>query len=366
MILGTATVNVSAGSSSATTVQVVAVDQGSLEHPEMRKVMLRITFIVLTLAISAMISKAPAADSLLTLSGEEPTPVDLADKPLPQWRNGKLILLESSHGERIGISVFAGQSTSLVTFAVPRARHVTVRGFSQGADGTIALCGSLVDEDGRTGSYVGWVSPGGNDVHVVRTSPFVPTRVALASDGTIWTQGSEIRPRANGEPLRHTLAEATKSDAAVFRQFSRSGKLLRTLVAQSEIANPNSLNTGNSVFEAVSNRLVWYSGQSRQHIVIEADGTVTKTNELQLPQNELLSGGAVDVDGTLYVSSVGNSTWSIARLDLAQKGWKTLMTGSISNRSATTRRPTILGADGDRLIVNGSDSRHLRFFRISR
>ncbi len=359
-------VNVSVGSSSATTVQVVVVDQGSLENLEMRKFMHRITLIVFAVAMGAGLSRTQVADSVLSLSGEEPTQVDLADKPLPQWRDGKMILLEASHGQRIGISVFAGKSTSLVTFAVPGARHVSVRGFSRGVDGTIALCGSLIDEDGRSGSYVGWVSPVGTDVHVVRTSPFVPTRVALASDGTIWTQGSEIRPRANGEPLRHTLAEAMKSDAAVFRQFNRSGKLLRAVVAQSEITNPNGLNTGSSIFEAVGSRVVWYSGLSRQHIVIEADGTVTKNNELQLPNNESLSGGAFDTDGTLYVSSVSGSTWSIARLDLTEKSWKSVMTGSISDRTAAIRRPTILGAEGDRLIVNGSDSRHLRFFRISR
>lgn len=328
--------------------------------------MRRITFFLLAVVVCIGHFQAFAAEAAFVFEKDVSTQVDLADKPLPQWRDGTMILIDASQGAQIGIAIIAGQERSRLTFAVPGAKNITVRGYSRGADGTVALCGSLTDVEGRTGSYVGWISPGGQEAHVIRTSPFVATLVALAADGSIWTQGSEIRPRAPGEAPRQTLGEALKSDAAVFRQFSKSGKLLRAVVSQSEIADPNALHSGSSVFEAVSDRVVWYSGIARQHISIAADGAVVKTNDLPLPNKEELSGGKFGAQGDLFASSQNGSTWSMSRLDLAGKRWIPIASGLIGDRTATVRRPTLLGADGEYLVVNGSDSRHVRFFRIGK
>jgi hypothetical protein len=311
--------------------------------------------------------QALAADGGFVFAKDVPVQVHLADKPLPQWRDGAVVVFDSSHGaDQMGIDIVAGHQRSRLTFAVPAAKRITMRGFSRGTDGTVALCGGLTDAEGRSGSYVGWISSTGQEVHVIRTSPFVAVLVALAPDGTIWTQGTEIRPRAPGEPSRQTLAEALKGDAAVFRQFSRSGKLLRTVVPQSEITDPLGLTATRNVFEAVGDRIVWYSSTSRQHISIGADGAVIVTNDLPMPNNEEVTGGAIGARGELLASSVNGSTWSVSRLDLARKRWVPNANGLMGDRTAPAYRATVLGSDGDHLVVNGRGGHNaVRFFRVS-
>lgn len=327
----------------------------------------RTTLLLLVVACAGQYQNFAASPSLVlgkTLSIQD----DLADKPLPQWRDGVLVVLDSSHGSRIGITVYDrnGQRTSNMAFAVPGATYVTVRGFSRGTDGAIALCGSLTDGDGRAGAYVGWISAAGTETQVIRTSPFVAWRVAVAADGTIWTQGSELRPRAPGEASRKTFGEAMKGDAAVFRQFSRSGKMLRAVVPQSEIVDPNALNTTTSVFEAVGGRIVWYSDISREYIAISPDGSVARVKDVSLPNNEKLSGSGINGQGEIFASSVNGSTWSVSRLDLGERAWTPIASGLIGDRSNPHHRLTLLGSDGEFLVAGGSDSHHLRLFLINK
>ena len=326
-----------------------------------------ITHLLFAAAVCIEQPQTLAADAAFVFEKDVATQVDLADKPLPRWRDGVMALIETRSGAQIGISVFVGQERSHLTFAVPGASYLTVRGFNRGADGTVALCGSLTDAAGRSGSYVGWISPANQETHVIRTSPFVAIKVALAADGSIWTQGSEIRPRAPGEAPRQTMKEALKDDATVFRQFSKAGKLLRAVVPQSEMIEPIALMAGvSSFFEAVGEGVVWYSSVSRQHFSIAADGAVVKTNDLPLPNNEVLSGGAFGARGELFASSQNGATWGVSRLDLAARRWVSVASGRIADRTETVHRPTLLGTDGDHLVVNGRDSLHVRFFRIDR
>jgi hypothetical protein len=279
-----------------------------------------------------------------------------------------LVVLDSSHGSRIGITIYDrnGQRASNLSFVVPGAKYVVVRGFTRGTDGTIALCGSVTDHDGRSGAYVGWISADGTETQVIRTSPFVAWRVAFAADGTIWTQGSELRPRASGEAPSKTLAEAMKGKCGVFRQFSRSGKMLRAVIPQPEISDPLALNSPMSVFEAVGDRIVWYSDVSRDYIAIAPDGSVAREKNVALPNNEKLTGSAINRQGEIFASSVNGSTWSVSRLDLGERTWTPVSSGFIGDRSNPHRRLTLFGAEGDSLVAIGNDSRHVRFVRVNR
>ena len=111
---------------------------------------------------------------------------------------------------------------------------IVVTGFARGHDGTIAACGAAADKEGRSASYVGWISADGKNVKVVRMDRtidrYIPFLVTVASDGTIWTAGAEeIRPGA------------VPPSTPMFRQFDRTGKMIRAFVPQSELRHPGSL-----------------------------------------------------------------------------------------------------------------------------
>jgi hypothetical protein len=324
-------------------------------------------YICVALAMAVATGPLFPADSALVLATQLRLDSDLADKPLPQWRDGTLTSLHQAVGPQIGIDLFDKQGTRLSTrtFAVPDATRITVRGFERAADGSFALCGSLTDPEGRAGAYVAWISSDGQQTHITRTTPFAATRVAFSADGTIWSQGFEIKPRAVSEAPRASLAAALRPDAAVFRQFSRSGKLLRAVVSQSEIGEADALITPHSVFALVGDRIIWYSGASRDYIAISPDGSVTKVANLALPNGEELSGSAVTTPGEIFVSARNGSTWSVSRLNLAERKWLPVAQGGIGDRQDPKRRMTLLGAEGNTLVADGLDSRHLRFFRLT-
>jgi hypothetical protein len=345
----------------ATTARVADVDY---KEESMRQ----ITINLLLTFVSA--GQFPSSAANLSLGSAESLPIqdDLAGKPLPLWRDGVLVVLDHSDGSRVGINVYGrnGQRASTLSFGAPGAKHISVRGFNRGTDGAIALCGSMTDQDGRSGAYVAWISADGATTQVIRTSPFVAWRVAFAADGTIWAQGTELRPRGSGEAPRKTFTEAIQADAAIFRQFSRSGKMLRAVVPQSEIRVPDALNSATSLFEAVGDRIVWYSEVSRDYIAIAPDGSVVRVDDLALPSSEKLTGSAINREGEMFVSSVSSSTWSVSRLDLEGRTWTRVSSGSIDDRDNHNRRLTLFGAEGDSLVAIGNDSQHIRFVRVNR
>lgn len=290
---------------------------------------------------------------------------DLADKPMPRWRDGALVVADSAHGSHIGISTFDrnGRAGARVAFSIPGASYITVRDVARDPQGALALCGTSADPEGRSGTYVAWISAGASETHIIRTSPFVVTRVVFGHDGTIWTQGFEIRPREPGEAPRTRLADALKGGAPAFRQFDRSGKMLRALISQSEIADADALVTSNSIFEAVGDRIVWYSAVARDYLVISAAG-VQRIRDLALPNKEELSGSGVNRNGVIFASSRNGSTWSVSRLDPGAQAWKLVAGGSIHDHRVPHRRLNLLGVDEDLLVADGVDSRHLRFLEI--
>ena len=300
----------------------------------------------------------------LPLDSEVKLDDNLAHKPTPKWIDGSLVALENSAGSPIGISLFDrnGRKVSAMWFTVPGATYFSVRNFTRSRDGYLALCGSISYAEGRSSNFVALIPPDGSETKVVRTSSYTVVRVAFASDGTLWTQGREHKPRAEGEAPRKSMAETLKPDAAVFRQFDKTGKSLRSVHPQSEMDVPIALISSTSVFTAVGDRIVFYSSEARQYIAILADGTVTHVKNVSLPNDERESGFAVTEKNELYISSTNGSSWSVSRLNLGKQIWEPLVQGVIGDRSA--RELSILGAQGATLAAMGADAAHVRFFRI--
>ena len=305
-----------------------------------------------------------AQSRTLQLDSEVKLDDNLAYKPTPKWIDGSLVALENSFGSPIGISVFDrnGRKVSAMWFTVPGATYFSVRNFTRSRDGYLALCGSINYSDGRSSNFVALIPPDGSETKVVRTSSYTVVRVAFASDGTLWTQGTERKPRAEGEAPRKTMAETLKPDAAVFRQFDKTGKSLRSVHPQSEMDVPIALISRGSVFTAVGNRIVFYASEARQYIEILADGKVTHVKNLSLPNDEQESGFAVTEKNELYISSANASSWSVSRLNLAKQIWEPLVQGVRGDRSA--RELSILGAQGATLAAMGAGAAQVQFFRI--
>lgn len=70
---------------------------------------------------------AVAADTSFVFEKDVTTQVDLADKPVPKWRDGTMVLLDPHRGPQAGIFIQNGEQSSRLNFAIPGATQVIVR-----------------------------------------------------------------------------------------------------------------------------------------------------------------------------------------------------------------------------------------------
>jgi hypothetical protein len=181
-----------------------------------------------------------------------------------------------------------------------------------------------------------------------RTTPYTPIMIAVAPDGTFWTEGREWPKESPTLP----------PDACVIRHFDRSGKSVGCFVPQSTIRNSASLLRTRSTLRAASDRLVRYSGEGR-YVEISLTGDLLFEADIPFPGNQSMNPGtgfAVTDSGEVFMngsydpladSSNAGSRDGIFILDKSAKTWLPVP------RSRTTPFVRIYGADGRRLAARG-------------
>ncbi|MFN3324076.1 MAG: hypothetical protein ACK5AZ_11315 [Bryobacteraceae bacterium] len=284
---------------------------------------------------------------LLVVSSE--FPFQPGNKPVPKWSGGALLLLENASGPAVFLQVRDrnGTLSSTVRIAVPDAANVSIRDIARGTEGTIAATASAIDVSGRTASFLAIFSPSGEQVRIIRTSPYQPMRVAIASDGTIWTLGFVHR-----DP-----------NTKIFRRFDRTGQSLASFVSESEVTDEGlAIGSVDDMFEPIGEGgVAWYSPRLRQYIELSANGPVNHISDLALPHSGQ-AGFATTKAGDTYVTSYGPTEWGLYRLDLNQRAWTPIREDSFAG---TGRRSLIqlCGADSNSLVAWTNDGR-IRFWNI--
>jgi hypothetical protein len=221
----------------------------------------------------------------------------------------------------------------------------------------VALCGAATDRVGRASPYVGWVSPKG-DIQVVRTPPYVPFRVAIASDGSIWTQGFEYIAGQRGK---------LNPDAPVFRRFDKAGRMIGAFVPQSQIRGQLSLTSVASLFDAIGDGVAWYSDHEQAYIQLGPAGVVSRIDHLPLPNDESINGFAITDSGGVFISSKGGTSATISKLDSVAQKWVPLQQVHFE-KAPPPETQSLYGADGETLVAwdwGFPAYRRLRFLKVA-
>lgn len=295
-------------------------------------------------------------------SGKIAVDYDFSRKPIPRWHGNTLVAKDASSGSAIEFSIFDINGLKVQThlFQIAEAVYVTARDVARIADGTLGICGSLTDGNGRSASYIAFIRPLDGGTTLIRTAPFQPFRIAGSRDGTFWVAGYETTPPPADGAARRTLTEAVRKDVSVFRQFDKSGRLLRSSVLHSEFKDYLSLMHPTSVFVETNDRILWYSSKSGQLIMIFADGTFDQKKISVLHPDEIETGFAVTSTGEVLISTTGKSSWRLIELSTNSMIQKTLAVGPRGDRS---RLPIIvLGCDENRILAFGGGTTGLRTF----
>jgi hypothetical protein len=257
------------------------------------------------------------------------------------------LLVYDSHGE---IDVFAPDGSSLYSLSaqVPGAKVVNIQNAAADTDGTVAGVDYSRDGSTRTaGGGIALFDQSGRQMRFFDTGQYLPTQVCFTPDHSIWALGWL------GDQVRHNT-----DDYFVMRNYSQDGQeigafLLRSLL-ESEVdpigpaVGLGQLRITNdrigAVFLASSILKPWQSTRPLEWIEVDLKGKVLGhwgVGAEWLPR-------AFTRSGALYTQS-GNE---VLMLDRSTKAWRQV---------AGTPAGSLLGADGDDLVFEVSDTNKLRW-----
>jgi len=277
----------------------------------------------------------------------------LANKPIPIWSGGALITQEGfgttnpffiSYDRR-------GNTLGSVSFSIPGTSYLSVADFSRATDGTVAVCGSATDADGRTAPFIAWVSPDGKNTNVVRSAPYSPRKVTVGSDGAIWTVGFESMPN-----------DRDKANPAgfIFRRWDRSGKVSGAYFPQSRLKDARSV-FSLDFLRSSKDRIAWYSTREGRYIELSSTGTIVNDVSVDIPDPKVhIAGMALTDSGDVLIGRDYDRKWSILRLDFSASRW-------VEVESSTSGHAFIYGSDGDLIVARiGVKSGDFKFLELSR
>jgi hypothetical protein len=225
--------------------------------------------------------------------------------------------------ERGGVGIYVSSGT--LQYRIPNPLNGSISNVAVDKDGTAA---TSVSFGSNRGAVWVWDSSGLN-TRKIETADYVPSYVAFAPDGSIWTTGTQRRAKP---PL--------DTDYLILRHFSREGELLGAFLPRSSFNSepePAEPVTALPALRIASGRIgMYFSGGGRKH------GTWVETdlNGKELGRWLVNVDGypaALTESGAVYTRSTGITYM----LDRATGAWILAPVTSLG---------TLVGAAGDALV----------------
>jgi len=243
---------------------------------------------------------------------------------MPVWSGGALLTFASNQTPAPVILSFdeQGQRLPPLILTIPESETIDLHDVARGSDGAVVACGSAYDHSGRGSGFLAVFSPTGDNVNVIRLYPYSPSRVAVASDGTLWTAGLEVTDATS-------IVDSTPPSSGVIRHFDRAGRSMGSFKYTGHV-----LGLAPQYYEIP------------QYFETLSDGMIRKYPAVSLGRSEVVVGLALTDEGRTYVSTNDKSNHARRLLSIAapDQSW---VQGSPPSQLGRT---WLYGADGDRLV----------------
>ncbi len=224
-----------------------------------------------------------------------------------------------------------GEEEAPVAFGLPGSTDIWLEDAARGSDGTTAVVGSASYAGGQEGGFLSVISNGRQST--IPLQPYRPYRVGFASDGTIWTLGSDD----------------TNEKGALIRQFDRSGKLVSSHIQMNAVSKLPDFSVGDfpaSLFATAQGRVGWYAPQARVYFELSSDGTLTQYEGVSNQQAGALA--LTDAGATIVSSGSADGHWVLWSLNREKKVWSKL---DLSAYGPSGFSPLLYGASGNTIAV---------------
>lgn len=309
----------------------------------MKRPLMRILLILLFCGLNGLTSRAAAVDTLTPVGSAEIPLTILDHDTTAMWSGDTLVVVQNRFSAAPDIRFFDrnGSQVSEFTFTIPGATLINIyeNSVARGSDGSLAIAGTAYSDDQRGSMFVAWVSADHKEQTVIRTSPFFPGTVTLASDGTIWLAGHETKGENDARDYTRPLV----------RHYDKTGKLLGSFIPWSTLGTaPHIVPFSLSTLLALKDRVLWYLPNARTYFEFSLDGaTITQHKSAPHVDHDIAFVAACQ-DGSLFASTLTRSSgqprhWGIFRLDPQQNEWRLIPRNEKWGR--------LLGCDGTRLVT---------------
>lgn len=284
----------------------------------------RLALFAVVLAVLAAGQGLPSAEGRILVATSTTTidGYDFRYKPMPWWRGGALLALDDGRETAPEIRVFdkEGKVAFQTVFTIPENRLIQSLHLARSYDGTLAVEGDAYSSDSRGGTFIGLISPDGQQRRIVRTSPFAAFDIAFAADGTLWAAGRELVDGVEVNPNHNMI-----------RRFDKAGNLLGSWIPKSSLAVDPKVGLRHpavrSLLVSSRDRIGWYSVGAREYFEFSLDGAIVgRFRTLDLQDGMRVTGAGLCDDGGLYVGAFsrknGELGGGVFTLDRQDGTWK--------------------------------------------
>jgi len=244
-----------------------------------------------------------------------------------------------------------GKLISSATLSMP----ALVRDFDRAADGSIVLAGVTSSSYGEQKPFLAWIAADGKTERNIPMSPYYPSAISLAPDGTLWTLGFEM--------INHdTHAPELNPDAGVMRHYDRGGTLINWYLPQGSMAKDDFGLIQEGRLVATGDRLGWYAsiGRVSKYVEISLDTMKERAYAGLPPSLSGVLGGYIEGlaltdagDVTVCVPQRNPYAPSSYRFDRTAAKWTPLPVPSLGGYRYA---PRLLGSDGEDLVFQYDQS----------
>ena len=295
----------------------------------------------------------PAHAQRLVVAGEARVSYEsYAGTVVPHWSGGFLLPMERNGLEAPVIHFIdeTGREGQPWVFAIPNATSILVDDVAYGPDGRWAVSGRAHDRDGHGGGFISWLPANHQSAVTRQTYPYDALKIAIAPDGTTWTQGIEV---VAGN-------EWVGSDHGIIRRFDRSGNPIGSYIPRNTLRE-EAITRGSDQgrFAVNRNRVGWYAAVAHEYFELSYDGNDV-TGPMVYPgvaskgdDDTFITGIALMENGDVYVSADRYHPFlsGVYRLDRAARLWTPVSLPTKPDGTPILTQSMILGGDGTRFAL---------------
>ena len=286
-----------------------------------------------------------ATNDRLAPAGSMEMPFTIGPSPFATtlWTNGAFVVVEDRYSVAPLLRFFDsnGAQVSQFKFSIPGASRINIydNSVALGLDKALAIVGTYLD-DSRGAMFVAWVSPDRQHQTVIRTNPFFPAAVTIASDGTIWVAGHEAKQQNEERDYSRPL----------IRRYDKTGTLLGSFVPWSSLELDKSiLPFAGSTLLPLRDGVLWYCPRAHLYFEIYGDGSVINRfksaphPEPDIADVAVCDGGGVFASTQIRDNSGSQIGWGVFALDRERGEWTLIPRGE--------KWAVLYGCDGTRLAT---------------